>query len=63
MCTFMVRPDFVTFGLQVKIQYLKKFSRWGKIKHGGAIWDTLGSTLKLQRTIEKNVNILGPNQA
>ena len=35
MCTFMVRPDFVTFGLQVKIQYLKKFQGGAKLNMVG----------------------------
>ena len=63
MCTFIVRHKILTFGLKVKIKLLKKFLKVGQDQTGGAISDTLGSTLKQQRTIEKNVNILGPNQA
>ena len=33
-----------------------KLKWWGNYRH-------FGSTIKQQRTIEKNVNILGPNQA
>ena len=63
MCTFIVQHEILTFGLKVKICFLKKLKKVGQDQTGGARSDTLGSTLKQQRTIEKNVNILGPNQA
>ena len=45
------------------LSFKKKIQRWSKIKHGGGNYRHFGSTIKQQRTIEKNVNILGPNQA